>query len=62
MKDIYHQLANDYCKNHCLERNILKSDNSKRGDCTNCQVEVFGKWLDENMKFVIDAICREDKK
>ena len=50
MKDIYYQLANDYCENHCIYKDDNNKHKRKTGDCVNCQVGVFGEWLDENVK------------
>ena len=50
MKDIYYQLANDYCENHCINKDDNNKHKRKIGDCVNRQVGVFGEWLDENVK------------
>ena len=50
MKDIYYQLANDFCENHCIYKDDNNKHESKTGNCENCQVGIFGEWLDKNVK------------
>ena len=43
MSDLYYCLANMYCRERCP----FRVDDGIKPECINCQVPVFGEWLDD---------------